>query len=96
MAAKYEIRVTKVHEDGTREPYFFDRENTIDAANVNGFAILGAIDGGSLVSIHDVNPIDLAQAIDASEHLRLAARLALAVGMLSRHCGDKEDADAAQ
>jgi hypothetical protein len=93
MASKFEIRVTAVHEDGTRTPYFFDAENTREALEVNGFAILGDLDTGCVVSIHNTNSISLAQAIDASEHLRLASRMALAVGVLANRM---EASDAAQ
>lgn len=93
MASKFEIRVTEVHEDGARTPFFFDAENTVETLEVNGFAILGDLGTGCVVSIHNTDSINLAQAINASEHLRLASRMALAVGVLANRM---EASDAAQ
>lgn len=93
MATKYEIRVTKVHEDGTRTPYYFAPESTVDVMECNGFTIIGDIPGGCAVSIHDTNHVSIAEAIDTSEHLRIAAELAVVIGKLTRR---KEATDAAQ
>ena len=95
MAAKYEIRVDMINEDGTRTPFNFapdGADEVMFTAEVNGFSIIGQLEGGCHVAHHDVSIDEIAQAINANDILYQASKFAL----LMRTFLEQEDNDAAQ
>lgn len=80
MAVKYEIRVDQINEDGTRTPFNFAPDGTdkvMHTAEVNGFSLIGQLEGGCAVVHHNVSLDEIAQAIDANDILSKAAKLAM-------------------
>lgn len=95
MASKYEIRVDKINEDGTRTPFNFapdGADEVMHTAEVNGFSIIGQLEGGCHVVHHDVSIDEIAQAINANDILSQASKLALFMRTFLK----QEASDAAQ
>ena len=93
--AKYEIRIDMINEDGTREPYNFAPNGADEVkytADVNGFSIIGQLEGGCIVAHHNVSIDEIAQAISANDILSKASKLAL----FMRTFMEQEASDAAQ
>ena len=93
MAKKYEINVTQINEDGTREAFAFDKEDKHLEITCEGFAIIGILaeNVGSCVSIHNMSTFDLALAVDGNEHLRTASTLASVLNKIGKEIEDAAD-----
>ena len=89
---KYEIKVTQINDDGSREPFSFDESGKTTAICIDGFAIIGVEeDGGSACAIHNTDLMSLACAIADNENLLRAARLG--VSLLRIMKGEADAAD---
>lgn len=100
---KYEIKVTEIHEDGTRKPFFFDTENTVSQLEVGGFVILGSTETDdshvqSTCAIHDIAVPEIACCIDGNIPLMEAAASAMLKKLSDRvlHGGPEGDCNAAK
>lgn len=89
---KYEIRVTQINDDGTREPFFFNKDNQHDTIISDGFAIIGVDEGGrDSCAIHNTDLLRLGCAIVENENLSKAARLGICVSGIVK--GEKDAAE---
>lgn len=89
---KYEIKVTRINDDGSREPFFFDADNQHDTILSDGFAIIGTNDDGSTsCAIHDTGLLCLGCAIVENEVLSKAARIGICISGVME--GEKDAAE---
>lgn len=89
---KYEIKVTQINDDGSREPFFYDADAQHDTILSDGFAIIGVHDDGSeSCAIHNTNLLRLACAIVENEELNQAARIGICISGIMK--GEKDAAE---
>ena len=89
---KYEIKVTQINDDGTREPFFFDEDNQHDTILSDGFAIIGVDDDGcNSCAIHNTDLMRLGCVIADNENLSKAARLGICLSGIMK--GEKDAAE---
>lgn len=79
---KYEIKVTQINDDGSREPFVLgEGEKTLDAIECGGFCLIGTTETeeglDSAIALHDTSPYNLELAIHNNPILMDVARHAV-------------------
>ena len=101
--SKYIITVKEVLDDGTKKPFYFDKEGTERKIKADGFAIIGVNHGGgdhaisSTYAFNDISPLILAEAMHDCDVTREAAIRLVEAALRGeiRYPDNEEDDDAA-